>query len=98
MKIAGFHSGHDSSYSILDDGVSVTHNELERFNRRKNSVANSMQFFLENENNFDDMDDMLTKMEKEYQIDMSANEIISVINKIDSFENPTHSFLSLIHI
>jgi len=55
MKIAGFHSGHDSSYSILDDGVSVTHNELERFNRRKNSVANSMQFFLENENNFDDI-------------------------------------------
>ena len=43
-------------------------------------------YSMKNENNFDDMDDMLTKMEKEYQIDMSANEIISVINKIDSFE------------
>ena len=30
MKIVGFHSGHDSSYSILDDGVPVVHNELER--------------------------------------------------------------------
>ena len=45
-----------------------------------------VMYSMKNENNFDDMDDMLTKMEKEYQIDMSANEIISVINKIDSFE------------
>ena len=49
MKIVGFHSGHDSSYSILDDGVPVVHNELERFNRRKNSVADSIQLFLDNE-------------------------------------------------
>ena len=55
MKIVGFHSGHDSSYSILEDGVSVVHNELERFNRRKNSVANSMQFFLDNEKEFNDI-------------------------------------------
>jgi len=55
MKIVGFHSGHDSSYSVLEDGVSIVHNELERFNRRKNSVANSMQFFLENEKDFSDI-------------------------------------------
>ena len=45
-----------------------------------------VMYSMKNENNFDDMDDMLTKMEKEYQIDMSANEIINVINKVDSFE------------
>ena len=55
MKIVGFHSGHDSSYSILDNGVPKVHNELERFNRRKNSVADSMQFFLENEKDFSDI-------------------------------------------
>jgi len=55
MKIVGFHSGHDSSYSILDNGVPTVHNEIERFNRRKNSVANSIQFFLDNEENFDDI-------------------------------------------
>ena len=60
MKIVGFHSGHDSSYSILDNGVPTVHNELERFNRRKNSVANSIQFFLDNEENFDDVKYMVT--------------------------------------
>ena len=60
MKIVGFHSGHDSSYSILDNGVPIVHNELERFNRRKNSVANSIKFFLENEKDFDDIKYMVT--------------------------------------
>ena len=60
MKIVGFHSGHDSSYSILEDGVPTVHNELERFNRRKNSVANSIEFFLENEKDFDDIKYMVT--------------------------------------
>ena len=60
MKIVGFHSGHDSSYSILDDGVPVVHNELERFNRRKNSVADSIQLFLDNEKDLDDIKYMTT--------------------------------------
>lgn len=60
MKIVGFHSGHDSSYSILEDGVPTVHNELERFNREKNSVANSVEFFLENEKKFDDIKYMAT--------------------------------------
>ena len=34
MKIVGFHSGHDSAYSILEDGIPTIHNELERFNRK----------------------------------------------------------------
>ena len=60
MKIVGFHSGHDSAYSILDNGVPVIHNELERFNRRKNSVSNSIQFFLDNEKNIGDIKHMTT--------------------------------------
>ena len=34
-KIIGFHSGHDCSYAILDNGIPVLHNELERFTREK---------------------------------------------------------------
>ena len=60
MKIVGFHSGHDSSYSILDNGIPTVHNELERFNREKNSVANSVEFFLENETEFVDIKYMTT--------------------------------------
>ena len=60
MKIVGFHSGHDSSYSILENGIPTVHNELERFNREKNSVANSIEFFLENETEFRDIKYMTT--------------------------------------
>ena len=41
---------------------------------------------MKNENNFDDVNSIITKMEKDYRIDMSANEIISVINSVGSFE------------
>lgn len=47
MKIAGFHSGHDSSYSILENGIPKVHIELERYTRRKNATENSMKAFLE---------------------------------------------------
>ncbi len=60
MKIVGFHSGHDSAYSILENGIPIIHNELERFNRRKNSVANSIQLFLDNEESLDDIVYMTT--------------------------------------
>tara|TARA_B100000287_G_scaffold411847_1_gene441691 strand:+ start:467 stop:2119 length:1653 start_codon:yes stop_codon:yes gene_type:complete len=61
MKIVGFHCGHDSSYSILEDGVPLIHNEMERFSRNKNSVGNSVKFFLEYEKkNLDDIKYMTT--------------------------------------
>lgn len=60
MKIVGFHSHHDCSYSILENGVPIVHNELERFNRVKNSLANSVQFFLDNEEDFSDIKYMTT--------------------------------------
>ena len=31
MKIVGFHSAHDASYSVLEDGVPIIHAELERY-------------------------------------------------------------------
>lgn len=47
MKIVGFHSGHDSSYSVLENGVPKVHIEMERYTRRKNATENSMDAFLE---------------------------------------------------
>ena len=49
MKILGFHSYHDSSYSILEDGIPKIHVELERHIRKKNVIANSIKFFEKNE-------------------------------------------------
>ena len=41
---------------------------------------------MKNENNYDDMENMITKMETQFNIDMSANEIIGVVKAVDSFE------------
>ena len=46
MKILGLHGGHDSAYAILEDGVPVVHNELERFNRQKGCKGDSLKLFL----------------------------------------------------
>ena len=35
MKILGFQSGHDVSYCVLENGVPIIHDELERFLRLK---------------------------------------------------------------
>lgn len=35
MKILGFQSGHDVSYTLLENGVPLIHEELERFSREK---------------------------------------------------------------
>ena len=47
MKILGFNSGHDVSYAILEDGIPIIHNELERFNRKKCTTGDSMQFLID---------------------------------------------------
>ena len=47
MKILGFNSGHDVSYAILEDGIPIIHNELERFNRRKCTTGDAMGFLIE---------------------------------------------------
>ena len=40
-----------------------------------------------NLNSFDDMDNMIMKMEEKYSIDMTATEIIGIVKAVDSFES-----------
>jgi len=47
MKILGFNSGHDVSYAILENGIPIIHNELERFNRIKCTTGDSMKFLID---------------------------------------------------
>ena len=47
MKIVGFQSGHDVSYCILEDGIPVRHEELERFSREKEPPGCGLKFFFE---------------------------------------------------
>ena len=53
MKLLGLHGGHDSAYTILEDGIPVVHNELERFNRQKGCKGDSLKLFLEQETDKD---------------------------------------------
>ena len=45
-KIAGFWSGHDCSYFVLEDGLPVIHDELERFSREKEPQGDSVDFLF----------------------------------------------------
>lgn len=49
MKIIGLHGGHDAAYAILENGIPVKHNELERFNREKGCRGDTLKLFLDNE-------------------------------------------------
>ena len=56
MKIVGFQSGHDVSYAILENGVPVIHEELERFTREKEPLGDGLKFFFEQNPNMKDID------------------------------------------
>jgi carbamoyltransferase len=45
MKIVGFHSGHDVSYCILEDGIVTVCEELERITRSKMQIGDGLDFF-----------------------------------------------------
>ena len=47
MKILGFQSGHDVSYCILDNGVPIIHEELERFIREKEPMGDGLEMALQ---------------------------------------------------
>ena len=47
MRIIGFHSGHDCAYCVLEDGIPVVHEELERINRVKQSSGDSIELYNE---------------------------------------------------
>lgn len=45
--VVGFHSGHDCSYCILENGIPVIHEELERITRAKEGEGNGLEFFFD---------------------------------------------------
>lgn len=55
MKILGFQSGHDVSYCILENGVPIIHEELERFSRNKMEIGDGLEFFFSRIENHDDI-------------------------------------------
>ncbi len=46
MLVAGFHSGHDCSFCILDNGIPTIHAELERYIRLKEPIDDSLKFLF----------------------------------------------------
>ena len=46
-----------------------------------------IHYATRDENNFDHVEGMLIKMQQEYNLDMSAGELVSIVNEIDSFDN-----------
>jgi len=47
MKILGFQSGHDVSYTLLENGVPSIHEELERFSREKEPLGDGLKMALD---------------------------------------------------
>ena len=45
--IVGFHSGHDCSYCVLEDGEIVVHEELERATRIKEGIGDGLRYFYD---------------------------------------------------
>ena len=57
MKIVGLSfGGHDSAYAIFEDGVLTVHEELERHSRIKECAGDVVQFYLDRQGSFDDVD------------------------------------------
>ncbi len=54
-KIIGFHSGHDCSYCVLDKGIPVVHNELERFTRKKEHLGDALDFLFQTYTDYKDV-------------------------------------------
>ena len=55
MKIVGLLSGHDCSYCVLENGIPIVHNELERFIREKEPPGDALEFFFKH-NDIKDID------------------------------------------
>tara|TARA_R100001594_G_scaffold147606_2_gene200937 strand:- start:1265 stop:2881 length:1617 start_codon:yes stop_codon:yes gene_type:complete len=60
MKIAGFWSGHDCSFCILENGHPVVHAEYERYIREKEPLGDSINFLLEEYKEHDDIKHFVT--------------------------------------
>tara|TARA_R100001509_G_scaffold165380_1_gene146759 strand:+ start:16524 stop:18125 length:1602 start_codon:yes stop_codon:yes gene_type:complete len=55
VKIVGFQSGHDVSYCILENGVPIVHEELERVIRKKEPGGDGLEFFFERNKDLQDI-------------------------------------------
>jgi len=55
MKIVGICSGHDVAYGILENGIPIIHNELERFSRQKGQIGDAFKFLFDTYDNVDDI-------------------------------------------
>ena len=55
MKISGFNSGHDCAYAILEDGIHIIHNKLERFTREKEPIDDAIKFMFDTYKHTDDI-------------------------------------------
>ncbi len=54
-RILGFNSGHDASYCILENGIPVLCEELERFSRVKMELGDGLKFFFERHSEVEDI-------------------------------------------
>src|SRR6185436_5130978 len=54
-KIVGFQSGHDVAYCILENGIPVICEELERITRRKMELGDGLKFFFSRQEDFKDI-------------------------------------------
>tara|TARA_R110000851_G_scaffold189318_1_gene339539 strand:+ start:191 stop:1870 length:1680 start_codon:yes stop_codon:yes gene_type:complete len=54
-KIIGFQSGHDVAYCVLENGIPVIHEELERFTREKEPFGDGLQMFFDIVEDVDDI-------------------------------------------
>jgi len=53
MRILGFQSGHDVSYCVLENGIPIIHEELERFTRTKEPHGDGLKMALDRLSNED---------------------------------------------
>tara|TARA_Y100000034_G_scaffold121678_1_gene166219 strand:- start:2613 stop:4247 length:1635 start_codon:yes stop_codon:yes gene_type:complete len=54
-KLIGFHSGHDCSYCIFENGIPIVHNELERFTRKKEHLGDALNFLFQTYDGYKDV-------------------------------------------
>jgi carbamoyltransferase len=54
-KIVGFQSGHDVAYCIMENGVPILHEELERFTRIKMELGDGLKFFFSRQKDYQDI-------------------------------------------
>ena len=55
MKIAGFCSGHDCAFAVLENGIPIIHGELERYLRVKEPLGDSLQLFFDKYADYEDV-------------------------------------------